>query len=82
MRAFLKLGQVRLTIWSMRKVLRQHISCSFFDAVIIAVARRAGATLLLSEDMHDGLVIEGLTIVNPFVAGNEGVLADWLGSAF
>ncbi len=53
----------------------------FFDAVIIAVAIRAGATLLLSEDMHDGQVIDGLTIVNPFVASNESVLADWLGSA-
>ena len=53
----------------------------FFDAVIISVAQRAGATLLLSEDMHDGLVIDGLTIINPFVAANESVLSDWLGSA-
>jgi predicted nucleic acid-binding protein len=53
----------------------------FFDAVIVAVAIRAGATLLLSEDMHDGLVIDGLTIVNPFAPANESVLADWLGSA-
>lgn len=53
----------------------------YFDALIVKVALRAGATLLLSEDMHDGLVIDGLTIVNPFVSANEGVLADWLGSA-
>ena len=43
----------------------------YFDALIITVAARAGATLLLSEDMHDGLEVEGLRVVNPFVAGNE-----------
>ncbi len=53
----------------------------FFDAVIIAVARRAGATVLLSEDMHNGLVIDGLTILNPFNAANETLLAGLLGSA-
>lgn len=53
----------------------------FFDAVIIAVARRAGATLLLSGDMHDGFVIDGLTIRNPFDAANEILLADLLGTA-
>ena len=50
----------------------------YFDALIIAVAARAGATLLLSEDMQDGLDVEGLRVVNPFVAANgvwiDGVL--------
>jgi predicted nucleic acid-binding protein len=58
--------------------LTHRFSLQFFDALIIAVAIRHGAKLLLSEDMQDGLVIDGLTIVNPFVAANEGVLADWL----
>jgi predicted nucleic acid-binding protein len=53
----------------------------YFDGLIVAVARRAGATLLLSEDMHDGLEVEGLTIVNPFTAANETLLADYFGSA-
>ena len=39
-----------------------------------------GATILLSEDMHDGLEIEGLKIVNPFVIANEILLADYFGS--
>ena len=46
----------------------------YFDALIITVAARAGATVLLSEDMHDGLEIEGLRVANPFVAGNAGLL--------
>jgi len=37
------------------------------DATIVATALTSGCTLLLSEDMHDGLVIDGrLTIRNPF----------------
>ena len=50
---------------------------AFFDALICTVARRVGATILLSEDMHDGLEIDGLKIVNPFAAANETLLADY-----
>jgi predicted nucleic acid-binding protein len=52
----------------------------YFDALIVAVARRAGAKLLLSEDMHDRLTIDNLTIVNPFAAANETLLADYFAS--
>ena len=39
-----------------------------FDSKIIASALEAGSTTLYSEDMQNGLVIDGrLTIVNPFV---------------
>lgn len=37
-----------------------------WDAVIWAASRVGGAGYLLSEDMHDGLEIGGLTVVNPF----------------
>jgi predicted nucleic acid-binding protein len=53
----------------------------YFDALIITVAKRAGATLLLSEDMQDRQEIDGLKIVNPFVAANETLLADYFASA-
>ena len=49
----------------------------FFDALIVVVARRAGATILISEDMHDGLEVIGLRIVNPFIAANESLLDDY-----
>ncbi len=52
----------------------------FFDALIATVSARAGATILLSEDMHDGLEVSGLRIVNPFVAGNNALLADYFDS--
>ena len=37
-----------------------------FDAMIVAAAVLAGCTTLYSEDMHHGLVIDGLTVKNPF----------------
>ena len=42
----------------------------FFDALIVTVASRAGATILLSEDMQDGLQIDNLQILNPFNPAN------------
>lgn len=37
-----------------------------FDAVILATAHLAGASLLVSEDMADGFSWRGVTVVNPF----------------
>lgn len=40
---------------------------AFFDALVVAAALTSGCDILLSEDMHDGLVVEDrLTIRNPF----------------
>ena len=46
--------------------LREAHHLSFWDSLIVASALVAGASKLYSEDMHDGLVVEGrLTIINP-----------------
>lgn len=40
---------------------------SFYDALLLAVALAGGARTIFSEDMQDGLVIDGtLRIVDPF----------------
>ena len=39
---------------------------SWWDAQIVAAARRADCAVLLSEDMHHGLDVEGTLILNPF----------------
>jgi predicted nucleic acid-binding protein len=44
---------------------RDH-NIPFWDAMLWATARRAGCTLLLSEDFQDGQVLGGVTIRNPF----------------
>ncbi|MBL8644862.1 MAG: PIN domain-containing protein [Rhodospirillaceae bacterium] len=42
---------------------------SFWDALIVAAAEEAGASILYSEDLNDGQVLAGVKIVNPFKAG-------------
>jgi len=43
---------------------------SFWDALLVATASDAGCTLVLSEDMHDGVRFDKLTVRNPF-AGSD-----------
>jgi predicted nucleic acid-binding protein len=59
----------------------EQFKMQYFDALIIAVANRTGATILVSEDMQDGLEIAGLRIVNPFAAANETLLANYFSNA-
>ena len=47
--------------------LSRRYKLAFYDAAIVAAALLADCDTLWSEDMHDGLVIDGrLTIRNPF----------------
>ena len=49
------------------RIARQH-RLSLFDALMVAAALGSGCDTLWSEDMHDGLVIDGrLRVRNPFV---------------
>ncbi|CUX33574.1 PIN domain-containing protein [Agrobacterium genomosp. 13] len=42
---------------------------AFYDALMVAAALEAESSVFLSEDMHDGLTVEGrMKIVNPFTA--------------
>ena len=40
---------------------------SFWDALIVRAAMRAGCTVLFSEDLQTGRKIGGVEIVNPFL---------------
>lgn len=40
---------------------------SYWDALIVAAAIRTGARYLLTEDLQNGRVLDGLTIINPFL---------------
>jgi len=37
-----------------------------WDALILAVAAENRCRLLLSEDLHDGFIWRGVTVVDPF----------------
>jgi len=59
---------VPLTVASHEKAveLAKRYRLSFYDANIVASAIIAGAPALLTEDMHNGLLIDGLKLQNPF----------------
>ncbi len=44
----------------------ERYQLAIFDSMHIAAAVLAGCTTFWSEDMHNGLVIDGLTIRNPY----------------
>jgi len=49
-----------------------------WDAVILCVAAEADCHLLLSEDMQDGFIWQGVTIANPFARSKHPLLKDLL----
>lgn len=46
--------------------LEERAQLSFWDALIVEAARRAGAVRLVSEDLQTGRRIAGIAIENPF----------------
>lgn len=48
--------------------LEEQAQLSFWDALIVEAARRAGAMRLVSEDLQSGRLIAGVVIENPFGA--------------
>ena len=54
-------GSLRLAV----RAVEQH-NLSFWDAMLWAVVKQAGATLLLSEDLQHDRELEGVRFRNPF----------------
>ena len=46
--------------------LRERHSFSFWDSMIVASAINCGCNILATEDMHDGLKIDNMVILNIF----------------
>src|SRR5947207_2996802 len=57
---------------AMRAVSDHHLS--FWDAMLWATVRRVGVHLLITEDLQDGPVLEGVRFVNPFAAHNGSLI--------
>jgi predicted nucleic acid-binding protein len=49
--------------------LEESHQLSFWDAMIVAAARQAGAEKILTEDLNHGETIDGVFIENPFAGG-------------
>ncbi len=52
--------------------LEERHTLSFWDALIVEAARRAGAGRLLSEDLQSGRRLAGVVIDNPFLPRDRG----------
>ena len=55
------------TAWAVESRFGLH----YWDALMIAAAQQQGCTLFLSEDLQHEQQIDGVRIVNPFLAGPE-----------
>lgn len=49
--------------------LAERFGFSVWDAMIVAAAVEGGCEKLWSEDLQDGMVVEGVTVRNPFRVG-------------
>ena len=57
-----------MTLDVLRTALRIRQACdfSFWDSAVIAAAIALGCDRLYTEDLTDGQVVDGVTVVNPF----------------
>jgi predicted nucleic acid-binding protein len=55
-------AQTTVKAWAVQ----DEAGLSWWDALLVASALRAGCKLFISEDMQDGRVISGMRIANPF----------------
>jgi predicted nucleic acid-binding protein len=49
-----------------------------WDAMLWAAAQRAGVRHLLTEDLQDGFVLQGVRFVNPFARANDRLIDEIL----
>lgn len=52
-------------------LLMQTASISFWDAAIVASANEAGCSVLLTEDLNHGQIIDGVQVRNPFLSAGK-----------
>ncbi|THV17179.1 PIN domain-containing protein [Rhizobium rhizophilum] len=66
-RALLTVEPVTVATHEQGLVVSERYGLSIYDAMIVSAALLAGCETLLSEDMQDGLIVDGrLRIINPF----------------
>jgi predicted nucleic acid-binding protein len=66
-RALCSVEDITVQTHDVGRALAERYGFSIYDAMIVASALVAGCTTLWSEDMQNGLLVEGqLRIVNPF----------------
>jgi len=59
---------VDLALMRLALQIKRRYAIAYWDAAVIAGARRLGATVLVSEDLSHGQDYGGVRVLNPFVA--------------
>jgi predicted nucleic acid-binding protein len=72
--AFLTPPTTNVIINKASELARAH-RLQLWDCIICAASIEAGARVLMTEDMQDGRTLEGLRLINPFVAANNEAIA-------
>ena len=57
-------------LWVETQALQNRHSLSFWDALLIAMCIREGVIILYTEDMGAPRIIDGLSLVNPFLGSS------------
>lgn len=70
-RATLNVVPLTLDVHDRGLTIAERYKLNVYDGMIVAAAQLAGCRVLYSEDMQDGLVIDGVTVRNPY-AGSTG----------
>ena len=68
-RSTCRVASLTLTTHELGVAVAERHQLNIYDGMIVAAAQLAGCRVLYSEDMQDGMVIEKLTIRNPYTAG-------------
>lgn len=56
-----------INLYSQALTIKDEISCSFYDALIISSAQAGDCKTLYSEDLQNGAIVRNLRITNPFI---------------
>lgn len=59
--------QVDPSLIQQASIIQENNVLSFWDSLIVAAAQRAGAAILLSEDLNHGQLIGGVRVHNPLL---------------
>ena len=51
---------------------------SYWDALLVRTAAEAGCTAILTDDMSDGTMFDGMRIINPFAGASLSAAAEAL----
>jgi predicted nucleic acid-binding protein len=63
---FFKVQPLTLELFDLALSIRTRHKFRYYDCAILAAAALCGADTVLSEDMNDGQVVNGVRIFNPF----------------